>query len=242
MSFEQVRDAVWAHIAPTAADPGAAWSILAILAALVAVVVPFLWRYARLAVTIVHELGHAVVGMLAGRRFTGFVVNGDMSGHAVTVGRSRGLGRVLSAWAGYPAPAIVGAVLVQIAFGGWAGAALAVALVVLVLSLVFVRSVHTLVAVLVSAAIVGGIWWWGGPVLSAALALGAGLFLLLGAWRHLGAVVTRGRGKDDPAQLAALTRIPSWVWNGTYALVLAGCTWWVWENVSPHLPGLSAWV
>ena len=42
--------------------------------ALLAVVVTDVWRVLRVAVTLVHELGHAVVGMLVGRRFTGFVV------------------------------------------------------------------------------------------------------------------------------------------------------------------------
>src|SRR5699024_11577829 len=76
------------------------------------IVIDPLWRIARLAVTFVHELGHAVVGILCRRRFTGFVLRGDASGHAVTRGRPRGPGRVLTAWAGYPAPAVVGAVLV----------------------------------------------------------------------------------------------------------------------------------
>ena len=74
----------------------------------------------RLAVTLVHELGHALVGLAVGRRFTGFVLRGDMSGHAVTVGPARGPGRVLSTWAGYPAPAVVGAALVWAAGRGWA--------------------------------------------------------------------------------------------------------------------------
>ena len=134
---------------------------MALAVALVAVALPPLWRPTRLAVTIVHELGHAVIGILMGRRFT--VVSADMSGHAVTVGPRRGIGRVASTWAGYPALAIVGALLVQISLHGWARTALFIALVVLVLSLVFTRSLHTLVAVLGTAAAVGALWWWGSP-------------------------------------------------------------------------------
>ena len=84
----------------------AVWTVLA--GSLLVVAVEPLWRVLRIAVTLVHELGHAVVGMAVGRRFTGFVLRGDMSGHAVTVGRARGFGRVVSTWAGYPAPAVVG--------------------------------------------------------------------------------------------------------------------------------------
>mgnify|MGYP001070465873 FL=1 len=134
MNFEQLGREIGGRIAPDAAPSAGAWILVALAVALVVVALPPLWRPTRLAVTIVHELGHAVIGILMGRRFTGFVVSADMSGHAVTVGPRRGIGRVASTWAGYPAPAIVGALLVQISLHGWARTALFIALVVLVLS------------------------------------------------------------------------------------------------------------
>ncbi|GAA4525302.1 M50 family metallopeptidase [Brachybacterium paraconglomeratum] len=227
MDVEQLGREITSRIMPDSAPATGWWILLALGVALAAVGLPPLWRPARLAVTIVHELGHAVIGMLMGRRFTGFVVSADMSGHAVTVGPRRGLGRVASTWAGYPAPAIVGAVLVQISLHGWARTALFVALVVLVLSLVFTRSLHTLAAVLGTAVGVGALWWWGSPALAALLTLAAGVFLLLGAWRHLGAVIRRGGRADDPAQLAQLTPLPAWGWLLSFALVLGACSWWV---------------
>src|SRR6476661_4004970 len=96
---------------------------VALVAALLVVAVPAVWQVLRLAVTLVHELGHAMVGLAVGRRFTGFVLRGDMSGHTVTGGPTRGPGRVLSTWAGYPAPAVVGAALVWTAGRGWAAPA-----------------------------------------------------------------------------------------------------------------------
>src|SRR5688500_5955386 len=113
---------------------------VALVAALVAVAVSALWRVLRIAVTLVHELGHALVGMAVGRRFTGFVLRGDMSGHAVTVGPSRGSGRVVTTWAGYPAPALVGALMVGAAARGWAAPLVTAALLVLLLALVRVRT------------------------------------------------------------------------------------------------------
>lgn len=233
MNFEQLGREIGGRIAPDAAPSAGAWILVALAVALVAVALPPLWRPTRLAVTIVHELGHAVIGILMGRRFTGFVVSADMSGHAVTVGPRRGIGRAASTWAGYPAPAIVGALLVQISLHGWARTALFIALVVLVLSLVFTRSLHTLVAVLGTAAAVGALWWWGSPALTALLTLAAGVFLLLGAWRHLGAVITGGGRSDDPAQLAQLTPLPAWLWNLGFVIVLAACSWWAWTAVAP---------
>lgn len=228
------------RITPDAAPAAGWWILLALLAALAGAVLPPLWRIARLAVTIVHELGHALIGVLVGRRFTGFVVSADMSGHAVTVGPRRGIGRVMSTWAGYPAPALVGAGLVQISLHGGARTALFAALAVLALSLVFTRSLHTLAAVLGTAAAVGALWWWGGAALTALLTLAGGAFLLLGAWRHLGAVISGGSRADDPAQLAQLTRVPAGAWTLSIAVALAGCTWWAWSGLSVHLPDLVA--
>src|SRR5699024_4365935 len=151
------------------------------------------------------------------------VVSSDMSGHAVTVGPRRGIGRILSTWAGYPAPAVLGAAAIQIALSGWVAAALLAATVILVVSLVFTRSVHTLIAVAATAAALGAVWWWGGPQLASLVTLAAGVFLLL------------GRRGDDPAQLAQLTWLPAWVWSGSFALVLGVCTWWAWTAVGPSL-------
>ncbi|MGO1227129.1 MAG: M50 family metallopeptidase [Brachybacterium sp.] len=235
MTLEQIGREITGRLMPDAAPATGWWTLLALVLALVVVVLPPLWRFARLAVTIVHELGHAVIGILMGRRFTGFVVSADMSGHAVTVGPRRGVGRVASTWAGYPAPAIVGALLVQISLHGWARTALSIALVVLVLSLFFSRSLHTLAAVLGTAVGVGALWWWGSPALAALLTLATGVFLLLGAWRHLGAVITGGGSSDDPAQLAQLTPVPAWMWTASFALVLGACSWWAASTLAPFV-------
>lgn len=228
--------------APGPVPSGTWWPLVSLALALVAVLVAPLWRLLRPAVTIVHELGHAVTGILAGRRFTGFVVSADMSGHAITVGRPRGPGRVISAWSGYPAPALLGAVLIQVALAGAAGTALAVALAALLVSLaallvslVFTRSVHTVLAVLGSAAVVGAVWWWGSPAIVALVTLAVGAFLLMGAWRHVLVVASSGGRGDDPAQLARLTPLPAAVWIGSYLLVLAACTLWAGAALAPGL-------
>ncbi|MGC5628635.1 M50 family metallopeptidase [Georgenia sp. Z1344] len=236
MDVDQIWPAVWERTRPTDTPEVGTWALVALGAALAVVLVPVLWRLVRPAVTIAHELGHAGVGILVGRRFTGFVVSSDMSGHAVTVGPRRGFGRVATTWAGYPAPALLGAALVNVGLRGWAGIALLAALLVLLVSLAFSRSLHTVAAVLGAAAVVGGVWWFGGPDGAAILTLAAGVFLLLGAWRHIAVVATTGRRGDDPAQLADLTRVPSWLWTGTFVLVAALCTWWAWTALSPVLP------
>lgn len=235
MDIGEILDALVRRLAPGPVPADGPWLWLALGLAALAVVLPPLWHLLRPAVTIVHELGHAVVGILMGRRFTGFVVSADMSGHAVTVGPRRGIGRILSTGAGYPAPAVVGAVLVQIALYGWARAALFTALCVLVVSLVFTRSGHTVLAVLASAAAVGALWWWGSAALTALLTLAAGIFLLLGAWRHLLTVALSGGRQDDPGQLARLTPVPAALWTASFALVIALGTWWACATLWPLL-------
>lgn len=235
MDLPLIARSVWERITPGVPAEAGWWLLAALAAAVLVVSVPPLWRPARPAVTIVHELGHAIIGVVMGRRFTGFVVSADMSGHAVTVGPRRGIGRILTLLAGYPAPAILGAVLVQLALAGWAGAALFAAVVVLAVSLVFTRSAHTVLAVLATAAVIGMTWWFGSPIVVTALTLAAGAFLLLGAWRHLGAVVTSRRRGEDPGQLAQLTAVPAALWNLAFGLLIAACTAWAGAALLPYL-------
>lgn len=216
-----------ARLLPGAAPALGAWAPLAVAVAIAVVALPPLWLRLRLLVTLSHELGHAVVGLACGRRFRGFVVNRDMSGHAVTSGRPSGLGLVLSTWAGYPAPALLGAVLVYAALSGWAGTALALSALIMLLALLFARSWGTAGLVILAAAGALAAGWflpaWG----SAALVLGLGVFLLVGAWRHLGVVMRSGGRGDDPAALARATRVPAWLWLASFVLVLVACTLWV---------------
>ncbi len=197
---------------------------VALVGALVVVAVPPVWQVLRLVVTLVHELGHALVGLAVGRRFTGFVLRGDMSGHAVTVGPPRGLGRVLSTWAGYPAPAVVGAVLVWVAGRGWAAPVVTLVLGVLLVALVRVRSLLTAVVMVVAIGATAALWWWRDDGVQVQVLVGLGIVLVVGAWRHLASVVrSRDRG-SDPAVLASLTHVPRVVWNGSFVVVCVAAT------------------
>ncbi len=195
--------------------------------ALALIVVRPLWLIARVAVTLVHELGHALTGIIAGRKFTGFRINVDMSGHALTKGKPRGFGLVATTWAGYPSPAIVGTALIMLALGGWAAPAISVCLAVLVFALIRVRSFLTAVVMLGAIAGTGALWWWGADLLQAQVLVGAGLVLLVGAWRHVGAVARSSDTGSDAAALARLTGVPRAVWLATFVLVLGALTWLV---------------
>ncbi len=195
--------------------------------ALLALLVPAAWRWTRIAVTVVHELGHAVVGMAAGRRFTGLVLRPDMSGHTVTVGRPRGVGLAVSTWAGYPAPAIVGAGVARLALDGWAPPLLAAGAVLTLLGLTRTRSLFTGTVMLALAGGLGALWWWGTAQVQGAALFGVGLFLLAGAWRHLLAVASRPSWDSDPGILARLTHLPRIAWVASHAVAIAATTWWL---------------
>lgn len=199
---------------------------LVIAAVLAGVIIgwPPLWRRVRLAVTLVHEAGHALVGVLCGRRFTGFVVSGDASGHAVTVGPVRGLGRIATTWAGYPAPALAGCGLVWAAAHGYAAPLLALLLLGEVLLLPRIRSVVTGVVLLFALAATASAWWWRDNTVQVHALTVLGLVLLAGAWRGLAAVWQRGRAGDDHAVLRRLTGVPGVVWLLSWALVCAAAT------------------
>lgn len=200
--------------------------VVAVLLAAVAVVVDPLWRLLRVGITLVHELGHAFVGIVFGRRFTGFVVRGDMSGHAVTVGPARGVGRVATTWAGYPMPALVGAAMIAVAEYGWAAPLLTVTLVVLMLALLRIRSALTLLVMIAVLAAVGSAWWWRADTLQAHALVVAGIILVVGGWRHLGALAGAGARDrtSDPAVLAQLTRVPRVLWNVSFVVVMGAAT------------------
>ncbi len=212
-TWNEIVARTWPGAAP---EPWALWPALALL------VLVFAWpqarRWGRTLVTIVHEAGHAAVGLMVGRRFHGFVVGRDLSGHAVTSGMSRGPGRVLPLWAGYPAPAVLGALVVLGALRGWAGMILVLSLVLLVALLVMSRSLRTAVLVILVGIAAGLLWWWGGPWRDGTVA-GMGPILLVGAWDSLRDVALSRDGGQDHRTLAQLTPMPAGFWLLTWFLV-----------------------
>lgn len=210
--------------------PGPLWPALVLVVAVL--LVPSARRWGRAAGTIVHESGHALVGVLVGRRFHGFTVGKDLSGAAVTSGRERGLGRILTTWAGYPAPAALGAGLVLAALHGWAGVVTAVCTVALLLLLVMARSGRTVGLVLLAAVATGLTWWFGDAVvgvpLRTGIVAGVGLVLLLAAWDSLIDVARSRDRTQDPGTLARLTHLPAWLWITTWGVADGAATWAVW--------------
>lgn len=215
--------------------PQTGWLLAAAGVALACLLVPALWRHVRTVVTVVHEAGHALVGVLCGRRFHGFVVKADMSGETITSGRPTGLGRVATTAAGYPMPALVGAGTIAVTMQGFAGLVLLVCGVLLIVVALHARSWYTGFTLVVLIGLVCMMWWAGDAELQSAAVCGLGIFLVLGGWRQWFNVVRFGDRRQDPGVLASLTRIPAALWNASFALVMAALTWFSGSMVMPQI-------
>ena len=125
------------------------------VAAALVVLVPGTWRIARHLLTIVHEGGHATAALVSGRKLSGIKLHADTSGLTVSRGRPRGPGMMLTAIAGYPAPALAGlggALLISLErdlLALWSG------LFLLALLLLQIRNFYGLYVVLVAARAAG---------------------------------------------------------------------------------------
>lgn len=224
--LERLANSFGAHV--MVHETWTAWAIVVAVAVLVATPV---WTHMRQIVTVVHELGHAVVGMLCGRRFTGFVINRDMSGHTVTAGRPRGPGIALTTLAGYPMPAIVGAVMIAAAAAGRSQIVLLVGILLVLVALIRARSLYTVIALLILLVAAGLAWWSENIMFSTLVVFAVGVLLLIGAWRQFGSVVLRGGQRDDPRALAALTIVPAGMWNLLIFVLIAIPTWWAVSSI-----------
>jgi hypothetical protein len=133
-----------------ASDLGMAWSTG--VAAFV-FTVP-LWRFSQHAITVVHEGGHALFGLLFGGKVSRIELNADGGGGTMVA--IKGAGRILTLLAGYLGPSLVGFSGAQMLVHGFEPRS------VLLLSLVFSAFVlvltRNLFGLLVAAGTVGLLW------------------------------------------------------------------------------------
>ncbi|GAB3249803.1 M50 family metallopeptidase [Nocardioides dilutus] len=218
MDLAEIWDRVVARQPVPDASFVLATGVLALLLVLVA------WPQVRLGITVVHEAGHALVAVLAGRRLSGIRLHSDTSGLTVSRGKPRGPGMVAMLAAGYLAPALLGLLAAFLLADGRGVALLWLLVVLLAGLLVWVRNGYGLLVVLLGGAALFALTWWGSAQVQAVASYLVAWLLLLAAPRPLlellGSRRTRGR-TSDPDQLATLTHVPAVVW--TVLLLAANC-------------------
>lgn len=197
--------------------------LLAAALALLAVVWSVSWRWTRTVVTIAHEGGHALTAVLAGRGLTGIRLHPDTSGLTVSTGARRGPGLVFTFLGGYPAPSLLGVGGALLVAGDLAELMLWIALGLLAATLIHVRNLYGVLAVLVTAAAVAAVAVWGSGRLQDGFAAALCWFLLFGGLRAV-RELQHGRrwgrrGGTDVDMLADLTRLPGGMWSALFWLV-----------------------
>ncbi|MCP3821535.1 M50 family metallopeptidase [Streptomyces sp. A3M-1-3] len=207
---------LWDRVFGVQSDPDS-WLVIATAVAALAVVLPrSAWRFSRNAVTIAHEGGHGLVALLTGRRLDGIRLHSDTSGLTVSRGKPTGLGMILTAAAGYPAPPLLGL------GGAWLLAAnhitllLWLATALLLVMLVMIRNAYGVLTVVLTGGAFLLVSWLTSSTVQAAFAYGVVWFLLLGGVRpafELQAKRRHGGAADSDAdQLARLTHVAPAMW------------------------------
>lgn len=218
---------VWDRATTPQPVPDPAVVLLLGLVALVVVATPAGYRVVRHVVTLVHEAGHALVALLAGRRLSGIRLHSDTSGLTVSRGRPRGAGMVATLAAGYPAPALAALGAAWLLSGGYAAGVLWLLVLTCTAVLLLIRNLYGLWVVLVTGAGVALASWWLQPVVLSGLAHVLVLTLLLAAPRSVLELVRerrrRGTRGSDVDQLVALTHLPWALWAGALWVVTVLC-------------------
>jgi len=214
-------------------DPSSKIVVITGLVALAAVGIDVVWRQARNVVTIVHEGGHAVAAVLTGRRLTGIRLHSDTSGLTLSVGKREGPGMIVTAAAGYLAPALVGLAGVILLAYGQITVMLWTAVVILGLMLVMVRNFYGALSLVLLGGVVLGVSLRANSDIQSAFGYGMTWFLLLGSVRPVIEMQRQRRRRpgsnSDADQLGRLTHLPAAMWVGFFfaftCATAAGGTW-----------------
>lgn len=219
---------VWREVLSVQPEPERWIIIAAAVLALASVLLGPPWRIGRNVVTIAHEGGHALVALLSGRQLTGIRLHSDTSGVTVSKGRPTGVGMVLTVFAGYVAPSVIGLLGILMLMSDRITALLWLSIVVLAAMLLMIRNVYGVLSVVGTGAVVFGISWFTSAEVQAAFAYLFIWFLLFAGVRPVFELQAQRRRNPSPHsdadQLARLTGLPGALWVAVFLLVNVAVT------------------
>lgn len=190
-----------------------------------------IWSKTRILAVYFHEAGHAVVALLTGRRLLGIRLLPDGSGSTLHEGAAFGVGRLLTAFAGYPAPAAVAWLLLYLSGTGHSRGSLAALVGLCLALLIFQRSWRGWALTGAVVVLSGIVATFDGLVPALVVTVIAG-YLFVAAPRsiwelhHARKNARPGENHSDSESLSQLTGVPPVVWEIGF-LALSG--WLLWQ-------------
>lgn len=218
-TFEEV----WRDVISVQPEPPA-WLVIGTgVCALLVVLTRDPWRIARNAVTIAHEGGHAVVALLSGRQLTGIRLHSDTSGVTVSRGKPSGLGMILTVFAGYVTPSLVGLGGILLLLGDRITALLWISILVLAAMLLLIRNLYGVVSVVGTGAVVFLVSWFTPAAVQAGFAYLFTWFMLFAGMRPVIELQSQRRRQPSPQsdadQLDRLTGVSGTAWVLVFLLL-----------------------
>ncbi|GAA4482610.1 M50 family metallopeptidase [Rhodococcus olei] len=181
-----------------------------------------LWNPTRHVVTLAHEAGHALAAVATGRRLTGIRLHSDTSGLTLSRGRARGPGMIVTAAAGFLAPALLGLLGAALISVGRLPVLLWGAVALIVVMVPFIRNAFGFVVLLVVGVAVGAVAYYGSLTLQLHFGYTAIWVLLAGNLRTVTESARSRSGRSDLDQLRALSHLPRTLWTLLFIAVTVG--------------------
>lgn len=183
-----------------------------------------------------HEMGHGIATMLLGARFDHLLIFPDGSGVAMS-SRAAGGSRLTEAViaAGGPlGPPLAGALLIIASRSRRATriALVALGVVLLVSTLIWVRTLTGLIVLPVLAAAILATARYGSAGYQRFAIQFLGVQACISVWQHFGYLFTRGGRIDgqlqrsDTGAIADVLLLPYWFWGGVISIAICGLMWW----------------
>ena len=204
--------------------------------------IPFLGKFLRVSGTLFHEAGHVLVALLLGHRVKSVSLFEDLSGEAVTAG-SKGWGRFLVAFAGYPFASFAACLVFYLLYHGEARFVLmTIASLTLVFLVFYVRNGFGIFWCLAIITLTAAVLYYFDAEIAYGYALLLAMLLLADSMISplvLLVIAYKMPGRaGDASNLRKMTGLPELLWAFIFVLISA---WFTYKVLADFFPFLNRW-